>query len=260
MAAKEMICAIAALTVCAGAANASLFQWEWQAGDPGSYDINNNGGQFDSVDATFDTGTNQLTWSVSFTNDVTEGFTLALNNGPNPKGHAGELSLLYVDASDANDVVITAYGYNGQNSIRSWRDGDATQSGDQTPDLIMNANQRADWVLSAGVVDNAGARTISFTVDVSNIVGHDPMYPNPDLPPDAESDWFGIGFREALGLWMHPFRDFDATYDPQSGAIASLDTSGEGWFDGKDFVTTPTPGAAALLGLSGLVGLRRRRA
>ncbi|GAB4520181.1 MAG: hypothetical protein Tsb0013_23820 [Phycisphaerales bacterium] len=262
MSAKNLICAIGALTLCAGAANASFFEWNWAPGDPGQYGINNNGGQFSGVNATFNANTNQLTWTVAFTNDVTEGFTLALNNGPNPKGHGGELALLYVDASDANDVMITAYSYNGQNNNRSWRDGNGQQSGDQPADLIMNANQRNDWVLSASVTDVNGARTISFTADVTDILGHTPMYPDPDLPPSADprEGWYGIGFAEQLGLWMHPYRTFDATYDPQTGAISALSTSGEGWFDGRNFETVPTPGAVALAGLSGLAMLRRRRA
>ena len=262
MFAKTTTCAVGALMLCAGAANASLFQWEWERGDPGQYGLNDNGGRFDSVNASFDTETNQLTWTVAFTNDVTEGFTLAVNNGPNPKGHAGELSLLYVDASNPADVMITAYAYNGQNSNRSWRDGNGQVGGDQTPDIIMDATMRNDWVLSASVVDVDGARTISFTVDATDIIDHSPMYPDPDLPPSADPSegWYGIGFEQQLGLWMHPYRTFNPTYDPQTGAITNLQASGEGWFDGRDFTTVPTPGALALLGLSGLVGVRRRRA
>lgn len=270
MSAKKTICAIGALMLCAGAANASVFQWDWERGDPGSYGINDNGGRFGSVSATYDSNTNVLDWSVTFTNDVTEGFTLALNNGPNPKGHAGELALIYVDASAAvdparggdADVMLTAYAYNGKNSNNSYRDGDGNTGGNQTPDIIMDATQRNDWVLDASVVDINGSRTISFKVDASMINDHSPMYPDPTLPPNADpkDGWFGLGFGEQLGLWMHPYRDFDAAYDQQTGAIASLGTGGEGWFDGRDFTTTPTPGAAALLGMSGLAMMRRRRA
>lgn len=255
---KNTICAIGALMLCAGAANATMYEWEWDRGDPGNYGINDGGGQWDSVRATFDSTTKRLSWSVSFSNDVTEGFTLALNDGPNPKNHPGELALLYVDARDANDMIITAYGYNGQNNNRSYRDGDASVGGDQTPDLIMNANQRAEWILSSSVEDDmGGGRTISFEVDASDIVGHTPLY------PDAQDPWHGIGFAEQLGLWMHPYRNFDPTYDEQTGAITNLSASGEGWFDGRDFTTSilvPTPGAMALFAGAGFCTLRRRRA
>ncbi|MEM1422592.1 MAG: hypothetical protein AAGH64_01175 [Planctomycetota bacterium] len=261
MIAKTLTCAVGALMVCAGSANATLFQWEWERGDPGQYGLNDNGGRFDSVNASFDSVSNQLTWTVAFTNDVTEGFTLAVNDGPNPKGHAGELALLYVDARDANDVMVTAYAYNGRNSNNSWKDGDASQGGNQTADIILNANQRNDWVLASSVLDDNGGRTISITIDASQIIGHTPMYPDPDLPPSADptDSWHGIGFDNALGLWMHPYRTFAPTYDPQTGAITALQTGGEGWFDGRDFTAVPTPGAFALLGLSGLVTLRRKR-
>lgn len=249
-----------ALTVAAGLcgvasnSDASIYQWDWVRGMSGDYGLNDTGGRFESVHATFDSTSKELLWSVTFSNTITQGFTLALNNGPNPKGHAGELALLYVDARAANNVRVTAYGYNGQNATNSWRDGNAAVSGDQKPDVIKNDAQRGTWLMDSGVVDVGGKRTISIRVDASDLVGHDPLY------PDAVDPWKGIGFDTGLGLWMHAFRTFAPTYN-NNGEISALQLGSEGWFDGKNFTTrtVPAPGAAALVGLAAVGGLRRRR-
>ena len=238
----------------AGSASAAIYQWNWNRGDPGNYGLNDNGGRFESVAATFDTNTKRMNWSVTFSDAVTVGMYLAVNNGPNPKGHPGELALIYVDARDPGDVVLTAYGYNGQNSINSFNDGNGNVSGNQAPDVIKNVGERSSWVMNATRSDNAGKRTISFDIDATDINAHTPLYPDPNGDP-----WFGIGFMQKLGLWMHTFRQFDVSYGP-AGEITNINRNGEGWFDGANFNTTliPTPGAVVLAGLA-LIGTSRRR-
>ena len=240
------------LLACAAGADAALYQWDWDRGDPGHYGLNDNGGTFESVSATFHTATREFSWSVTFSDQVTEGFTLAVNDGPNPKGHAGELALLYVDARDHSNTMITAYAYNGKNSRDSFKDGDGQTSGLQPADFISEAD-RSSFIIDASVVDHDGKRTISFSLSAADVNTHSPAYPSGD------DDWFGIGFGEQLGLWMHPYRNFDPTYGP-TGAITSLSASGGGWFDGRDFTTIPAPGAAAFGAVGLLAGLRRRRA
>ena len=243
-----------AIALSAGSAHATMFAWDWAAGDPGSYGINNTGGTFESIHAEFDTVSERLLWSVTFSDQVTEGFTLALNSGPNPKGHAGELALLYVDARITNDVKIAAYAYNGQNTRDSFKDGNGNAAGNQAPDFIQNMGM-AGMINSASVTDAAGKRTIVFDIDASDINAHIPLY------PDAVDPWFGIGYAEKLGLWMHPYQGFAPTYNP-NGSIASLSVRSQGWFDGSNFDTdmmTPTPGTLALAGLAGVAFGRRRR-
>lgn len=248
--------AVSSICLAAQAASASIYQWDWQRGDPGSYDLNDAGGRFESVLATFDDATDRLTWSMTFTNQVTKGFTLALNNGPNPKGHAGELVLLYIDVRDHSLPVLTAYGYNGKNSQTSWNDGDGNAAGNQAPDVIKPAIDRDTWVNDLSVSDHAGKRTITFDIDATDLIDRTPKYPDPSGDP-----WYGIGFAEKLGLWLHPFTRFDVGYD-EGGQITGLTTGGGGWFDGSNFTTTmiPTPGALALGALGTLMTLRRRRA
>ena len=247
----RMLLGAGAAGLLTASANAALYQWDWNVGDPGSYGVNNNGGTFESIHSEYDSVSKHFTWSVTFSDQVTKGFTLAVNNGPNPKNTPGQLALLYINATNQADVRLTAYGYNGLNANTSWKDGDGTVAGDQTPDLIRDHNDPG-WIISTAASDAAGKRTISFTIDATSINAHNPMYPDPDNDP-----WLGMQYDELLGVWMHPYRKFDTTYY-SSGKIKSFNPSGEGWFDGTNFETIPTPGAATLLG-AGLIGSVRRR-
>jgi len=218
---------------------------------------NSNGGQIDRITARFNDSNNRLDWSVEFGNQVTEGFTLALSPGQNPKNHPGELALFYFDASDMNNPRLTSYAYNGENNISSYEDGDTSTPGDQTPDLITVDSQLRSGDIKVSVDDNTdGTRTLGFSIDATSIIEHNPLFPS------ATEDWTGASFAEKIGIWFHTFRNFDASYDDE-GRLISLNKSGEGWFDGANIQTQviPLPGAAAmtLAGL-GLVARRRRNA
>lgn len=247
--------AIAAVALAAaGSANAAIYQYEWTPGAPGSYGINHNGGQIDRILGTFDTDSKELSWVVTFGNQVTEGITLAVSPGPNPKNNPGELALFYLDAKDINDPRLTAYGYNGQNNASSWQDGDSATGGNQTPDNIMT-DANTSIILDKMSIDNAdGTRTLGFTIDASDIISHVPVYPS------ATDPWTGAQWGEKIGVWMHTFRTFNVGYD-NDGLINSFNKGGEGWFDGHNLDTTliPTPGALALAGLGALATIRRKR-
>lgn len=241
----------------ASAASGTTYQWDWQVGDPGAYGTNNNGGTFESITSTFNTDTNALTWDVTFSDQVTEGFILALNDGPNPKGHAGELGLLYVDFTDAISPNMLAYAYNGLTSNNSYLDGDGNAAGIQTPDDIVDADDRggSGWINNLTLVDTPdGKRRIMFDIDASIINNSSPVYP-------GSSPWFGTGFGEELGVWFHPYQNLNTQYDPGSGLLTQWSGQG-GWLDGRDFTTQeiPSPGPVALIAGAGLLaGSRRRR-
>jgi len=242
--------AVAAIGVV-GSANAGSYLWNWNVGDPGS--PNNNGGVIESIHSSFNTNTKHFTWNVLFSNQVTTGYTLAVNKGPNPKGHGGELALLYLDASSQANVKVTAYAYNGQNAFNSWKDGDGNTAGNQTPDKILSKSDNG-WILNAQSQDIGSKRLISLTIDASLINGHAPDY-------GVSSDWTGICFGEKIGLWFHPMTGVSASYG-QDGFLTAWSRTGEGWFDASNRGTTliPLP-SAALMGAAGLVlvGGRRRR-
>ncbi len=248
--------------MCAGTvattASADIYQWDWSADVNGTAGLNMNGGEFQSIHAQYDSNTERFLWQVTFADQVTDGFTLAVNNGPNPKGHAGELGLLYFDASD-NNVRVTGYAYNGENSFSTYYDGSAA-SGTQNPDMIFGSDAlgtNASLIMQASVQDIGTTRVMTLEMDASSINGHNPIYPGPEGP----GEWTGMAFDELIGLWMHPMPGMNTSYG-QDGALTELSYNRQGWFDGSNFTTTtiPAPGALALVGLRGvLVGRRRDR-
>ncbi len=243
------------LGLCAFA-SADVLVWDFTPGMPGSYGLSNAGGAIASIHSTFDTVTNQLEYSVNFSNQITRGYWLALNGGPNPKGHAGEMALFYFDAQNLAAPVLTAYAYNGVNGPNSWQDGNPAVAGNQTPDLIKGANEAAGFVQSISAANVGGGRTLSFVIDATDILNHSPMY------PDMVDPWTGTGYGDQLGIWFHPVSSFNASYTGTRGRINSLSIGTQGWLDGSFFDTTrmvPAPGAAVLAGLGGLLLVRRRR-
>lgn len=262
--ASRLLAAAGLLSAGAFSAHAAVHAWAFTPGMPGSYGISNAGGTFHSVIATFDTSSKQLTWTVNFSDRVTQGYWLAINNGPNPKNHPGELGLFYFDASDVfdadatTDIRLTAYGYNGENGPNSWQDGNPAVAGNQAGDLIKGINNTA-WIqsISAGNVVLPGGingRRLTFTIDATDIIAHAPLY------PDATDPWYGTGFDAGLGVWFHPVSAFNANYGA-NGGISSLSLGDQGWLDGDHFSTDliPAPGAGALAGIGGLLLGRRRR-
>lgn len=254
---RTRLLAVVALAAAAGAANAAEYAWNWNA-SPGV--TNNDGGAFESIDARYDTDSKQFVWNVVFSNQVTKGYTLAVNDGPNPKGHAGELALLYVDFSEASTRKVTAYAYNGANTNRSWTDGNGAVAGDQAGDFIQGSNLPGWYTLSVNDTSD-GKRSVSLSLDASNINAHCPLYPG----PNGASEWTGLGFGNQIGLWMHTYTGLSAGYF-NNGRICGWDTSGEGWFDASNYQTVlvPLPPAAWAgiggLAVAGIVGRRRKQA
>lgn len=242
------------------AAADTVYNFNWTPGDGGA--VNNGAGEILAVDASFDTGTNRLQWYATFgevirqrAGKTTDAFTLAISPGANPKGHAGELALLYFDASGP-DAVLTAYAYNGHNSISSYRDG-SPESGEQTPDRIASSLLDQAWINDLSVTDHGdGTRTLGFDIDAGVLNAHNPLYPGPEGP----SEWTGAAFGEAVGVWFHPFSGFMSHYT--DGFLSSAGACRQGWLDGSNFGTTSVPIPAALpLGVAGfaLVGVARKR-
>jgi len=240
----------------ATSAQAEIYQWDWSADVDGTSGLNMAGGEFQSVFAQFDSDTNRFLWQVTFADQITDGYTLAVNNGPNPKGHAGELALIYFDASGA-DVRVTGYAYNGVNSFSSYYDG-SPDGGTQTPDLLFASDLLGNdsSIMQATVEDVGTTRVMTLEMDASFINGYNPMYPGPEGP----SEWTGLAFDELVGLWMHPMSGTNMSYG-QSGELTGLSYGTKGWFDANNFSTTvvPAPGAMALFGMGGLLAGRRRR-
>lgn len=235
---------VALVAMSSVAAAADRFEWSWSAGDaplPQSHAA----GSFASVFAAFDTGSNLLTWQVGFADALTDGLALVVSDGALPGTELGRYAIVYMDATQG--VRVTAYGYNGARPIRSWEDGDASTAGLQAPDLIHSAHD-TDWIQAASVADEAGARTFSLTIDVTDILQHAPKYTD-------GSSWHGMGFGPKLGFSMRTFGLLTTSYDAD-GALTGFDFGLLGRFGAGSVsaVVVPLPPAAGLAG-AGLFGL-----
>ena len=179
------------------------------------------GGDIKNVATSYNETTKDFTFSMTI-DDISEGFTVAINNGPNPKGHGGEMALIYFDASGAQPVV-SVYAYNGLNTQTSWMDGSAA-GGTQAPDQILNSIANAGLFSNIEVIDNGdGTKTFNLAMDATTIQNFDPTY-----GPDGE--WSGVSFDNELGIWLHPVTGLDTSYD-QDGFLTQWDIHDQGWYD-----------------------------
>lgn len=232
---------LGAMLACAGAAEAAptSYAWQWNGGGG----TNMNGGQMTSISAAFNSDTQRFSWSVTYADQVTDGYTLAVNDGPNPKGVVGELGLLYFDATDTNDVKVSVFEYNGQNN---------SSSHSNPGNLIVSSMSDANFVVDASVVDSNGSRTFNLEIDTSVVNS----FPSATLDPE----WHGIGFDDKIGVWFHSFRNLTTGYN--NGNLNSW-SGQQGWLDMSNQNATPVPlptgGLLALSGL-GLIAAGRRRA
>lgn len=190
------------------------------------------GGDIKNVDTSFNKDTGEFTFEMVIANPygrITEGFTVALNNGPNPKGHGGELALFYFDASNGAPVV-SVYAYNGMNTQTSWKDGDAA-GGIQSPDQIASSLATdSPFTSITATIDANGNHVYSFTMDATGVNNFNPSY------GDA-SDWTGMAFDDALGIWLHPSADIVTDYDA-NGYLTQWDVCATGYYDTSNQTTT----------------------
>ena len=183
---------------------------------PGS----DGGGDIKNVTTSYAESTDDFAFSMTV-GPESDGFTLALNGGPNPKGHEAEMALVYFDASGP-EPVITIYAYNGQNTQTSWMDGSGA-GGTQAPDTILsslNNPELFDYITVT--TDASGNKVFSFALDATVIQEHDPAY-----GPDGE--WSGVSFADQIGIWLHPVTGLETSYE--DGYLTQWNIEGQGWYD-----------------------------
>ena len=241
-------------------ASATTYRWTWNSlgstngAQPGGGELfyNPAGGQIKNIDAQFNQSNANLKYEVNFKDRQTDGLWLVLSPGENPKGHAGQLSIFFLDASGSQPTLL-AYSYNGVNGHQSWKDG-SPAAGTQAPDLILSSLKTTDWINSLSVVNVAGGgQKFSFDINAAAIQNHTPKYPG----PQGQSEWTGSAFGNKFGIWMHTVNGLETSY--QNGALKSWTYCEEGWVDGGNLQTVPEPGSMTALGLGIAAMLRRMR-
>jgi hypothetical protein len=200
-----------------------IYEWEQVGGGA------NNGGVIEYTEAVYDTGANTLTFKTTIrhpSGQRANGFTVAINNGPNPKG-IGDLALFYYDASRPTPVV-TVYGYNMQNDFTSFYDGHPS-GGTQAPDRILSSINDASFVIETFALSDATRATLGFTIDLTALKAHTPLYGGP-------WSWYGAGFSNKLGLWFHNHTNLSTTYS--GGWLTAWNYAAQGWIDNTNVPTT----------------------
>lgn len=229
-----------AVVACAlsGAASASVFGYNYAG--PGQ---NNDAGTPNMIHSTFNDVTDQFTWTVTFNDGVakdTDGFWLVVSPGPNPKGHAWEFAIMYLDASNILNPKATVYRYNGANAPDSYFN---------PGDFLGSSQVAGPSNITASALQSGGSRTMNISLDatfINNLYG-----------PPAQPDWTGIQYGNKIGVWFHPVAGLNASYN-SDGSLSNYAFARQGWVDFSNG-NAPAPGTLALIAMSGLVARGRRR-
>lgn len=242
-----IVALVVGTAVSAASAQTRTFNWTRAQGGQ-----NDGAGVLASVTNSYNPATDQFSFTAQFNNRTANGFWLAVSPGPNPKGHSGELALIYFDGSNIAAPRATVYAYNGLNGDNSFQDGTA-RSGTQTPDFI---GALINGVNATMAVTNTsgGGRSLSISFDGTFVQTHQPL----DAIDRARNEWTGLAFGAQYGIWFHPVSGLSTAYN-NTGRLTQWHYDGQGWLDLANQTTIPTPGAAAVLGLGALGAARRRR-
>ena len=222
--------AVIPVAIAAQPASAAKFSYDSQ-----SIGGNQNVGVHKSITTTYDTNSEVLTWSSTFSEKngkLADGAWLVLSEGPNPKGDKQEYTMFYLDGVAGK---LTAYTYNGRNGSDSWKDS--------------NSVYLDSWDLDVSTVGNE--RTFSFAVDMTDI----------NSRTDLGNDWKGTFYEEKIGIWFHGVADVNATYDDTTHELTKFSYSSQGWYDtaNEDAEKVPEPFLAVGLGAAAAFGAVRRK-
>ncbi len=238
--------AVSLAAITPASASSLIWNWDGIGADP------NGAGNPLSIQASFDPTTDIFSWTVTF-DQLTDGFTLAVSPGPNPKG-ADDLAILYVNKYEE----AAAFVYNGKNDSTSHLNHPSGAGGGPIP---LENNLDTTWLNNISVSNVGDVRTYDIEIDATQIN----MFGDTVNPP--LNDWTGIAFGQEIGVWFHwwdqavvKFDDTTGTPDAWWGeALPCGDCDPrQGWLD-ISHQPIPEPNSALLIGIATSLILVRRR-
>ncbi|MEO1593444.1 MAG: hypothetical protein AAFU71_19440, partial [Cyanobacteria bacterium J06632_22] len=190
MKASLFISSVAIASALAAPASASTFRF-----DSTTIGGNTNVGVHEHIETTFNTKTDWFNWSSTFSanpnnGNLAEGAWLVVSPGPNPKSHAQEYVMFYLDGLAEK---VSMYVYNGMNSSSSYEHN-----------IYLGST-------ALTVEEEGDERTFSFGLDMTEINNKDIAAVNTD--PTVTTDWVGTAFEEEIGIWFHGVEDLDTDYN-----------------------------------------------
>ncbi|MEM6520726.1 MAG: PEP-CTERM sorting domain-containing protein [Cyanobacteria bacterium P01_D01_bin.71] len=222
------VATLGAVAIAAQPASAAKFQY-----DPPTIGGNNKAGNHEDINTIFDTNSELLTWSSTFSRNnkghLADGAWLVLTEGGNPKYQEQEYAIFYLDGIEKK---LTAYSYNGQNNSSSYKHNTFLGS----------------WDLD--VEEGNDERTFSFALDMTDI----------NSRTDIDAGWKGALFGEKIGVWFHGVTGLETDYD-SNGQLTEFTYKKSGWHDvgNKDTEQIPEPALALGLGTAAVIGAVRRK-
>ncbi len=187
---------------------------------------------YDSVSASFNSGTDAFTFEVDYNGAAADGGWLVVSPGPNPKNSGSELGIAYFDAASGDAWI---YAYNGLNNSASY----------QTMQFLA---------YFAGAYTTAGdVATLAFDASAINSV--------------LET---GFAFGDRIGIWFHPSANLnvigtsDGLFSFSAQQVGWLDTNNDGDCTNQNtgcITTVPEPSTWLLIlaGMAMLLWTRTKR-
>ena len=204
----------------------ATFRFQTEGNLPG----NKGAGRITEIDTTYDTETELFNWSSTFTPNahgvLPDGAWLVVNDGPNPKGHGGELAIAYLDELNQQ---VSFYEYNGANKSNSYR-------------------SPGNFLASTGLTTDRTADSVTFSFD----------YDATDLNSlDLGDNWQGISFNDEIGIWFHGVSGLHTSYDEQE--LEEFIYQSQSWYDVSHKETEKIPEPSMLLGMLAIGGFVANR-
>ncbi len=175
------------ITISSASSATAIYNYERGAGVFGG----NSQLSYDSVSASFNTGTNAFSFEVDYNGTAADGGWLVVSPGPNPKNSDSELGIAYFDAASGDAWI---YAYNGLNNNASY----------QTMQFLA---------YFSGAYTMAGdVATLAFDASAINSV------------LDT-----GFAFGDRIGIWFHPSANLNAF--GTSDGLFNFNAQQNGWLD-----------------------------